>query len=174
MFIENRNILSWKDLVAKLPKSLVRTQWKNIGGQLIPEPAVNSLIRSVRGGKVNSWDQVHELYIKKSNNYPVDKFQHAFASLLEILKIRSGSFTKKVFVTLLRQAVATREWMTTGIYESRAKDYQNPFRQMVYDTQKEMDNVLGKLKDNSFILQQQEEYNKFKKQVENIIMTLAL
>ena len=173
-FIENRNILSWKDLVAKLPKSLVRTQWKNIGGQLIPEPAVNSLIRSVRGGKVNSWDQVHELYIKKSNNYPVDKFQHAFASLLEILKIRSGSFTKKVFVTLLRQAVATREWMTTGIYESRAKDYQNPFRQMVYDTQKEMDNVLGKLKDNSFILQQQEEYNKFKKQVENIIMTLAL
>lgn len=173
-FIENRNILSWKDLVAKLPKSLVRTQWKNIGGQLIPEPAVNSLIRSVRGGKVNSWDQVHELYIKKSNNYPVDKFQHAFASLLEILKIRSGSFTKKVFVTLLRQAVATREWMTTGIYESRAKDYQNPFRQMVYDTQKEMDNVLGKLKDNSFILQQQEEYNKFKKQVENIIITLAL
>lgn len=173
-FIENRNILSWKDLVAKLPKSLVRTQWKNIGGQLIPEPAVNSLIRSVRGGKVNSWDQVHELYIKKSNNYPVDKFQHAFASLLEILKIRSGSFTKKVFVTLLRQAVATREWMTTGIYESRAKDYQNPFRQMVYDTQKEMDNVLGKLKDNSFILQQQEEYIKFKKQVENIIITLAL
>lgn len=173
-FIENLNILSWKDLVAKLPKSLVRTQWKNIGGQLIPEPAVNSLIRSVRGGKVNSWDQVHELYIKKSNNYPVDKFQHAFASLLEILKIRPGSFTKKVFVTLLRQAVATREWMTTGIYESRAKDYQNPFRQMVYDTQKEMDNVLGKLKDNSFILQQQEEYNKFKKQVENIIITLAL
>jgi hypothetical protein len=45
---------------------------------------------------------------------------------------------------------------------------------MVYDTQKEMDNVLGKLEDNSFILQQQEEYTKFKKQAEAIITTIAL
>ncbi|HNR16158.1 MAG TPA: DUF4954 family protein [Chitinophagaceae bacterium] len=172
-FIENHNILSWKELVTKLPKSPVRTQWKNIGGQLIPGTAVNSLIRSVRSGKVNSWDQVHELYNKKSSNYPVDKFQHAFASLLEILKLRPGNFSKKTFTTLLRQAVATREWMTEGIYQSRAKDYQNPFRQMVYDTQKEMDNVLGKLKDNSFILQQQEEFTKFKKQVETIITKIA-
>ena len=31
----------------------------------------------------------------------------------------------------------------------RAKDYTNPFRQMVYDTQEEMDKVMGKLVNNS-------------------------
>ena len=44
--------------------------------------------------------------------------------------------------------------MCKGIYESREKDYTNPFRKMVYDTKKEMNKVLGKLEDNTFIQQQ--------------------
>jgi hypothetical protein len=42
-------------------------------------------------------------------------------------------------------------WMVKGIYESRAKDYANPFRRMVYESQKEMEKVVGRLKDNAFI-----------------------
>ncbi|MEK7224843.1 MAG: hypothetical protein AAB221_04085 [Bacteroidota bacterium] len=63
--------------------------------------------------------------------------------------------TKKLFLYLLQQAVATKEWMVKGIYESRAKDYSNPFRKMLYDTEKEMEKVTGALKDNSFIKEQQ-------------------
>ena len=59
--------------------------------------------------------------------------------------------------------------MTAGIYESRAKDYRNPFRKMVYDTEAEMEKVIGKLKDNSFIGQQQEELKEYKKQVTELI-----
>jgi hypothetical protein len=55
--------------------------------------------------------------------------------------------------------------MVRGIYESRAKDYTNPFRQMVYDTDQEMEKVVGKLKDNTFIRQQQEELEAFRKKV---------
>ena len=74
----------------------------------------------------------------------------------------------------MQEAVTTKEWMTRNIYESRAKDYQNEFRKMVYDTEKEMEKVLGKLKDNAFINQQQEELKQFKKQVLGIIKTFGL
>ena len=58
--------------------------------------------------------------------------------------------------------------MVKGIYDSRAKDYESPFRQMLYETQQELDKVIGKLADNSFIKQQQEALGQFRKQVNEI------
>jgi len=168
-FIEEQQISSWQKLVQSLPNTPVRNRWKNIGGQLMPEKAVNTLIRNIRSGKIESWDEVHDFYDKKSNAYSAEKFQHAFASLLEVLQLSPNKFSKKIFISLLQQAVVTKEWMTKGIYESRAKDYNNPFRQMVYETEQEMEKVIGKLKDNSFIAQKQQEAVAFAKQVTSII-----
>ena len=168
-FIKQRNISSWQKLLAALPTSPIRTKWKNIGGQLMTETSVSTLVRNIRSGKIASWDEMHAFYNKKSTAYGADKFQHAFASLLEILKLSSKKFTKKIFISLLQQAVTTKEWMTKSIYDSRAKDYNNPFRKMVYETEQEMEKVTGKLKDNSFILQQQQETAAFNKQVAALI-----
>ncbi len=172
-FIERKKIPSWQKLQQLLPASPLRTGWKNIGGQLMPEPAVNTLIRNIRSAKINSWDEVHDFYTKKSNTYTADKFQHAYASLLEILNLTSKQLTKKKFISLLQQALITKEWIANGIYESRAKDYKNPYRLMVYETQQEMEKVIGKLSDNSFINQQKEETILFTKQVNNIISMLG-
>lgn len=163
--IERKKIKSWEKLVAALPASSEREQWKNAGGQLIPASALNSLVRSVNSGKINSWDEVHDFYKKKSASYEADKFRHAYASLLEVLKLTPKRFTKKVFAGLLQQTLDTKEWITKGIYEARAKDYQNPFRQMVYETKEEMEKVIGKLENNTFILQQDEELSAFKTKV---------
>ena len=111
---------------------------------------------------------MHEFYNTKSRQYAGEKVKHAFASLLEVLNLTPKRFTKKLFNQLLQQALATREWMVKGVYDSRAKDYRNPFRQMVYDTQKEMEKVIGKLANNSFIRQQQEEEQQFRRQVNEI------
>lgn len=167
-FIEQHNITSWQKLLQSLPGKPVRNEWKNIGGQLMPKASVNTLIRNIHSGKIKSWDEVHEFYNTKSRQYTGEKVKHAFASLLEVLKLTPKRFTKKLFNQLLQQAVATREWMVKGVYDSRAKDYRNPFRQMVYDTQKEMEKVTGKLSDNSFIRQQQEEAEQFRRQVNEI------
>ncbi|MEO7983123.1 MAG: DUF4954 family protein [Bacteroidota bacterium] len=171
--MERRGISSWQKLQGIFPATAVRNQWKNIGGQLMPETAVNSLTRGIRSGRITSWDEVHDFYDKKSNTYSTDKFQHGFASLLEILKLTPKKFTKKIFIRLLEQAVITREWMTRSIYESRAKDYQNPFRKMVYETEQELEKVIGKLKDNSFIAQQQQETIAFGKQVAALLVQLS-
>ncbi|HQW93921.1 MAG TPA: hypothetical protein PKY28_12520, partial [Ferruginibacter sp.] len=63
-------------------------------------------------------------------------------------------------------------WMCKGIFDSRAKDYSNPFRKMVYDTTEEMDNVLGRLEDNSFIQQQLADLELMKKQVKAVARKL--
>ena len=58
--------------------------------------------------------------------------------------------------------------MVEKIYDSRSKDYQNEFRKMIYDSEAEMESVIGKLDDNVFIKQQQEELKSFQKQIEAI------
>jgi len=168
LFINKHGISSLQNLLKDLPAQPQRNEWMNIGGQLIPKPSVETLIRNIRSGKINDWDAIHEFYMKNSKIYQEQKLQHAYASLLEVLKLNSKKINKRIFSNLLQQALATKEWMTKAIYNSRAKDYQNPFRQMLYDTQKEMEKVLGKLSDNGFIKQKEAELKKFRQQVAEI------
>jgi hypothetical protein len=63
--------------------------------------------------------------------------------------------------------------MTESIFTSRAKDYTNPYRQMVYDNLEEMNKVVGKLEDNSFINDQQQALDVFKEKVAVIRQQLS-
>lgn len=171
--IEHKKISSWQKLVQALSLKPVRSKWKNMGGQLMPESSVQTLIRNIRSGKINDWDEVHAFYTRKSNTYQPEKLQHAWASLLEVLKLTPKGFTKKIFLQLLQQAVISKEWMIKGIYESRAKDYKNPFRRMLYETEKEMEKVIGVLKDNSFIKEQQSSLTIFRDRVNAIIQQFS-
>ncbi|HEX2630624.1 MAG TPA: DUF4954 domain-containing protein, partial [Chitinophagaceae bacterium] len=172
--IERKNITSFKKLLQLLPAKPKREAWTNVGGQLMPSAALQTMIKQIHSGRINTWDDVHGVYGKQNDAYADNKAAHAFASLLEVLKLTPARFTDKIFTELLQQTIKTREWMTAGIYESRAKDYRNPFRKMVYETDKEMEKIIGKLKDNSFIKQQQEETVAFKKQVQSVIGKFSL
>ena len=172
MMIERENVGSVEQL-KKLMNVVPRNEWLNIGGQLIPGSSLKELIRNIHLDKIRSWDDVHDFYKETSAQYFIHKRQHAFASMLEVLKMKPANFTNKIFLQLLQQSVVTRSWMVKGIYESRAKDYENPFRQMVYESQKEMEKVVGKLKDNAFIRQQQDDLAQYKKSVANIIKSFS-
>jgi NDP-sugar pyrophosphorylase family protein len=172
-FIEKENIDSFDKLVKSMGKPN-RSEWTNIGGQLIPKQAMDTLITDIHSGKINSWDDVHAFYKETSEQYHTDKRQHAFASMLELLQLTLDTFSENIFLQLLQQSIATKEWMVNGIYESRAKDYASPFRQMVYETEKEMEKVIGKLKENAFIQQQQEELTEYKKRVAVLIKNFNL
>lgn len=172
-FIKRKKIKNWAQLQSSLPAAISREPWKNVGGQLIPASAIEQLIESIQKGKINSWEAVHAFYKKQGDKYPEEKFNHAFASLLEVLHISPSRFTKKHFLQLLKQALTTKDWMTTGIYQSRAKDYNSAFRKMVYDTEQEMEKVIGKLKDNSFINEQQAALAAFTREVEELQQLFA-
>ncbi len=70
---------------------------------------------------------------------------------------------------LLKHSVSTAEWITQGIISSRKKDYLNPFRKMVYANQIEMDQVLGKFDDNSFIKSQEILFAEYQSSIDTLI-----
>lgn len=168
-FVQNNNINSFEDFKSSVKIPAKRSQFLNIGGQLIKSEEVEKLKTDIKSNKVKSWEDVHQFYIRKGENYPLTKLQHALASLLELWNIPSSKLSANNIKTLFKKAVETKEWMTTGVYDSRAKDYSNPFRKMVYDNNQEMNNVIGKLEDNTFIKDQQVELQQMKKAVSTII-----
>ena len=163
---------SFDEFKKTLVTRITRTEWINVGGQLIKQSAIQKLKEQVKAGKIAGWNEVHHFYKEQGKLYPADKLQHAYSSLLEILNITSKQFTPALFENLLKQAVITRSWMCKGIYDSRAKDYSNAYRKMVYETNEEMNRVLGKLEDNSFIQNQLAALDLMKKEIKAITRKL--
>jgi hypothetical protein len=167
--IAQQKIKSFSDLKKSLSAKLQRTQWHNVGGQLMPDEALKKLLYGVKKGSIKSWEEVHTYYGTQGGFYNAEKLTHAYTALLEILQITSRQFTPALLEQLLQQYLTTREWMVKAIYSSREKDYTNPFRRMVYESETEMNKVVGKLEDNGFIQQQFAELDELKVQVKAIV-----
>ena len=166
--LEKNKFTDFETLKKSLSAKIQRSEWLNIGGQLIQKTAVDNLRRNVKSGKIKNWDDMHHFYRQQGEAYTADKLNHGYTALLEILNITPRQFTPAFFKHLVQQALATKAWMCKGIYESRAKDYSNPFKKMVYDTNEEMNRVIGRLEDNSFIQQQLGELEEMKKLVKSV------
>ncbi|ANE50217.1 DUF4954 family protein [Flavisolibacter tropicus] len=154
--------------IQQIDTTTERLTWKNIGGQLLPETKFNQFIESIHKNTIGSWEAVHGFYKECGATYDADKLQHAYSSLLEIKGLTTEEFTTDIFNELMQEALATKEWMVQNIYDSRAKDYQSAFRKMVYDNEEEMVEVIGKLEDNVFIQQQQNELEQMRESVVQI------
>ncbi|MDB5251261.1 MAG: hypothetical protein JWP27_430, partial [Flaviaesturariibacter sp.] len=156
--------LGMEEFRASLPTPQ-RQQWLNIGGQLLPRASVDKLISDIKTGAIDSWTDVHKFYEDEGTRYAEQKMQHALASVMELEGLTTADLTGAKMSEWLQQALATKEWMAEGIFSSRAKDYENDFRLMAYDSREEMEEVIGKLEDNGFIRQQREELDKFREYV---------
>jgi Domain of unknown function (DUF4954) len=167
--IKNNKFSSFDEFKKSIPAKLSRTEWKNIGGQLISVADVNKLKQSIKTNKINTWSEVHDFYREEGDRYEKNKLIHAYTSLFEIENITSRQFTPAYFKVLLERSIVTKTWMTKGMYESREKDYTNPFRKMVYETKEEMEAVVGKIEDNQFIQDQFAELEAFKKTAKSLI-----
>jgi hypothetical protein len=145
-----------------------RTNWLNVGGQLMPEEDVEEMKNKIRQNKIKSWDELHAYYSSEGEKYRQQKMQHALASLLEIENVAPENISKEKINEWLDKAVLIQSNITERIVQSRRKDYINPYRKMVYESETEMNNVLGKFDDNSFIKQKQNELEKIQAHVKNL------
>lgn len=163
-----RNIRSLVQLKESLPAKPTLTPWVNAGGQLIQRSALDKMIRQVHAGRIKSWKDIHAFYQQQADSYPQEKLFHALAALKEVNGLNLKKAAPDAWKALLQQSVQTKEWMVAGIYESRAKDYRNPFRKMVYETTEEMNKVVGKLNDNTFIKQEQTALEAYKRSIRQL------
>ncbi|MES2431908.1 MAG: DUF4954 family protein [Bacteroidota bacterium] len=172
--IETNKIKTFEELKKTLSAKIQRSEWINVGGQLIQKSVVETLKVNIRKDKIKSWDDIHNFYRKEGAAYRQDKLNHAYTSLLEILSITPKQFTPELFKQLLSKFLVTKEGMCKGIYNSRAKDYSNPFRKMVYETNEEMNTVIGKLEDNTFIQEEMAELDEMKTKIKSLIKKFKL
>jgi len=166
--IKSKKIGSLEQLKGILPTRLSNTTWTNVGGQLIEKTAFDKLISQIHSGKIKDWEQVHSFYASQGDRYTENKLNHALGALKDVHGISLKKISPSQFKILLSQTIATKEWMTRGIYDSRAKDYTNPFRKMVYEDVAEMNVVVGSLDHNSFINDEMASLQSFRKEMNAI------
>ncbi len=145
-----------------------REQFDNIGGQLIPQQHITTLIQDIKTEKISSWNQIHERYHTWSKLYPQSKTDHALASLAQITETSPADWDTDFINHTLAQSLDTKKWIYKEIKKSRGKDYENPFRMLTYNSKEEMEKVVGKLEDNSFLIKQQEEFNRYEEKIVKI------
>jgi carbonic anhydrase/acetyltransferase-like protein (isoleucine patch superfamily) len=157
-----------------LPENKRPASWVNIGGQLIHKSALESLITGIHQNRIRGWQDIHQFYLEQGKNYPADKLFHALDILWQVHGISVKKTNRADFKKLLLQSIDTAEWIARGIFSSRKKDYLNPFRKMVYENQAEMDQVIGKLDENSFIKNQDKILDEYQMNVRNLIQSWKL
>lgn len=119
-------------------------RWINMGGQLVTDREIKKLIESVKNGELPSWESIHNRYIDFSQAYEENKLKHALATYRHM-------FNNKQLSTFKNRFQKVCHCIFNGTYSSREKDYTNIFRKCTYDTIEEMETIVGKLEDNSFI-----------------------
>jgi hypothetical protein len=174
------HLLSWiddkKSTVIELLNSILKqntpiSKWMNIGGQLINTDEADKLRHQITDYEIISWDQVHAFYELQGKNYNQDKLEHAISVLREFLKIEK--LDSSDLVKLMKNHLDTSKKIVAGIRESRLKDYTNPFRKQVYENFEEMEAVLGKIDDTSFIVQQESELKEKTTRINDLIQKLS-
>ncbi|MEP6683150.1 MAG: DUF4954 family protein, partial [Parafilimonas sp.] len=172
--IKNESVTDINTIKKEFPLNHQDREWLNIGGQLIIKDDVEDLKNKIKSKQINSWDELHEFYAKKGDGYSVQKKENALAGLLKIENLNAEQITNAQLEKWLDKAVEITALITENISASRKKDYTNPFRKMVYNSEAEMNVVLGNFDENSFVLQQENQFEEFKNQVKEIKSKLKI
>jgi len=135
------------------------THWVNLGGQLMPRGDLDSLRERIRSGHLDSWQAIHAAYDSLWKQYPAQKQRHAFGTLRDLLGLET--LTPEAWRQALDDAVAIQQEIADQVYATRKKDFDNPFQRMVYESDAELEAVLGTIEDNSFVAQTREDTERF-------------
>lgn len=125
--------------------------WVNMGGQLMMESDVDALREDIRNARLASWNTIHRRYDEIWERYPEDKLRHALASVCEIFEVESLS--AEDWKRLIEEEKRIQQYICDQVYETRRKDYDNPFRRATYRNEAEMIAAIGPLESNGFVLQ---------------------
>jgi hypothetical protein len=134
--------------------------FRNMGGQLVSEPQIKRLIHRIEEGQVDSWKAIHDQYATWWEEYPRVKATVALQTLQKLL--RTAQLDVVQWEYLIDRFLILCDQNALEVYRSRKKDFEDPFRKMVYRNEEEMDAVLGKPEDNSFIKQSRSDMEKLK------------
>jgi hypothetical protein len=161
-FLEERPETGFAALREALETGDRLTDWVNLGGQIVPAFRVDALRAQIREGKVRTWEAIHRSYEEFYAAYPLDRARHAWGVLayLSIQPEDAAALSGE-----LDWALETRRRIVDGVYRSRAKDFDDPFRAITYRNKQEMAQVAGKAEENFFVALMRKDLERFERTV---------
>ncbi|MCD6365196.1 MAG: DUF4954 family protein, partial [Planctomycetes bacterium] len=134
-------------------------RWVNLGGQIVQRDDLDRIRADIKRGRLSTWPAVHEAYNRLWEKYTIDKQRHAFATLTDLLEV--DELTEELWASALDKSVGIQRYIAEQTFVSRKKDDDNPFRCITFETSEEMEAVLGRAEDNSFVKQVRLETEEF-------------
>jgi NDP-sugar pyrophosphorylase family protein len=153
--------------------STPRRSWMNIGGQLIPEPELQELLRAVQERQIDSWERLHQAYDDAWSRYPQQKTAHALSCLLVSYQLEAGELGPDAIRLILRESVEVARELLDRAHKSRRKDFENPFRLATFRNPEEMEAVWGRLEDISFLKSYAEEIGAYCRRAEDCLSAFS-
>ena len=167
-----KNLLGWMQSGGSLNdmrnalQGPCRRVWVNLGGQLVPDEDVLQLRKDIADGKLNSWEAIHSRYNELWQAYPLEKQKHAYYTLCGLLE--TDCLTPEQWQAALDKAARIQDFICEQVYQSRKKDFDNPFRQATYRNLDEMTAAIGTVEKDAFITQVREETQRFKQMIDDV------
>ena len=140
-----------REVLEKIEKISLFTEWTNAGGQIIPTIKINQLCEKIKSGQINSWNEIHSYYDSCQKNYELYKCRYALYILEKLYTRPILEFSSEIFQDIIDDVTIVSTDMYRDSIYSRQKDYTDPFRAMTYENQEEMTAVLGTIDDNEFL-----------------------
>jgi hypothetical protein len=153
-------------LMCKDLKSERVKEWINLGGQLMQKEDLDKLRSDIGSGKLKTWKDIHKRYEELWAKYKVDKQKHALATLCELYGKNDLSLSD--WKSALTKTVKIQKFVSDQVYNSRKKDFDNPYRHTTFRNMAEMKAAFGTIEENSFIIQVRKETEDFEIKAEEI------
>lgn len=157
---------TFQSLLEDLGQQPRQTDWTNLGGQLVPTYAVTDIRARITSSELPNWDAIHGEYDRLWARYPRQKQQHALATLRLLL---GNDLTAEQWDKALTESINIQRYIRDQVYATRAKDYENPFRQTTFDDQAEQDAVAGTIEGNAFVKQVREETEQYERLISTVM-----
>ncbi|MBC6714390.1 DUF4954 family protein [Treponema sp. Marseille-Q3903] len=161
------------ELVDKIRQFPLFTEWENAGGQIIPSNKIQELFTNIKKGEIKSWKSVHQFYDQCQSEYEKYKVRYALYLLEQLYSRPIEEFTVDVYRNVTEDVTIVADDIYNASLQSREKDYTDYYRKMTYVSEREMQNVIGILDENSFLCQLNSYTEKFKSDIFQIFLGLT-
>ena len=108
---------------------------------------------------LNTWEEIHRRYDELWAEYPLAKQAHALFILCFVYETKA--IDRNIWLDSLEKTKKIQEYICQQVYQTRKKDFENPFRRATFRNQEEMEAALGRVEDNDFVIKVREETDQF-------------
>ncbi len=161
------------ELVSRIRKLPLYTEWENVGGQIIPSEKIKELFASIKDGSINNWNSVHQYYKICQCAYDQYKVRYALYLLEQLYNRPIEEFSVDLYRNITDDVSIVAYDIYNASLKSREKDYTDYYRNMTFRSKEEMETVIGPLGDNSFLRELRADTENFTKEIREIFVGLT-